>query len=86
MLIRSDSFRLYQDPGCLAALRVEGHDGQGRTGVTLAGAGKPGNGGAGQHHLHELGLEQRLRPVEDDACDVVLGELVQVARRSLQVA
>ena len=52
MLIRSDSYRLDQDPGC-PALRAERRNCQGRP-ATLAGPGEPGDGGAGERDLRDV--------------------------------
>src|SRR6185437_15694172 len=46
--------RLYPGPGCLAAVRAERHNGQGRVGRTPGGPGEPGDGGAGERDLRDV--------------------------------
>src|SRR5208283_3377075 len=52
--LRRSVRRLYPDPGGLAPLRIERHDGQGPTVMTLPGTGKPGHGGADEGCLHDV--------------------------------
>src|SRR6185437_4243303 len=46
--------RLYPGPGCLAAVRADRHNGQGRAGRTPVGPGEPGDGGTGERDLRDV--------------------------------
>ena len=51
---------LYADPGGLAPLRVERHDGQGRPGARPPGGGEPGDGGADEGYLDDVVVAAQL--------------------------